>query len=133
MALSAVALVLLGRYTVGKGTETMASPQIVAFAQVTDQPGGETQPSLSPDGKSVVYVKTVGSDTDLYLLRIGGRNPVRLTPDSPSDDRQPAFSPDGERIAFRSDRDGGGVFLMTASGESVTRLNGFRLLPKLVT
>ncbi len=128
-AIGAVALVLLGRYTVGKGAEPMASPQIVAFAQVSDQPGLETQPSLSPDGKSVVYVKTVGSDTDLYLLRIGGRNPVRLTPDSPTDDRQPAFSPDGERIAFHSDRDGGGVFLMTASGESVTRLTDFGYFP----
>ena len=129
MALSAVALVLLGRYTVGKSAGTMASPRVVAFVQVTDQPGGEMQPSLSPDGKSVVYAKTVGSDTDLYLLRIGGRNPVRLTPDSPSEDRQPAFSPDGERIAFRSGRDGGGVFLMTASGESITRLTDFGYFP----
>ncbi len=98
------------------------APRILSFAQVTDQPGVETTPSLSPDGKSVVYAKTVGTDTDLYLLRIGSRNAVRLTPDSPAEDIEPAFSPDGERIVFRSGRDGGGVFLMTASGESVTRL-----------
>ena len=77
----------------------------------------------------MVYAKAVGSDTDLYLLRIGGRNAVRLTPDSPADDLQPAFSPDGERIAFRSERDGGGVFLMSASGESVTRLTDFGYSP----
>jgi Tol biopolymer transport system component len=39
------------------------------------------------------------------------------------------FSPDGERIAFRSDREGSGVFLMTATGESVTRLIDFGYTP----
>ncbi len=105
------------------------APQVVSFAQVTDQPGVEAMPSLSPDGKSVVYAKTVGTDTDLYLLRIGSRSAVRLTPESPAEDLEPAFSPDGEQIAFRSGRDGGGIFLMSASGESVTRLTDFGFSP----
>ena len=33
-----------------------------------------------------------------------------------------AFSPDGSRIAFRSERDGGGVFLMDADGGNLRRL-----------
>ena len=33
-----------------------------------------------------------------------------------SDDRQPDFSPDGNLVAFRSDRDGGGVYVMPALG-----------------
>jgi len=107
----------------------VASPQVASFTQVTDQPGVETTPSLSPDGKSVVYAKTIGTDTALYLLRIGGRSPIRLSPNAPARDQQPAFSPDGERIAFRSDREGSGVFLMTATGESVTRLIDFGYTP----
>jgi Tol biopolymer transport system component len=106
-----------------------ASPQVASFTQVTDQPGVETTPSLSPDGKSVVYAKTIGTDTALYLLRIGGRSPIRLSPTAPAQDQQPVFSPDGERIAFRSDREGSGVFLMTATGESVTRLIDFGYTP----
>jgi Tol biopolymer transport system component len=127
-ALGVLALVAagLGRAVVRRPSP---APQVVSFAQVTDQPGVETTPSLSPDGKSVVYAKTVGTDTDLFLLRIGGRNAVRLTPDSPAEDIEPAFSPDGEHIAFRSGRDGGGVFVMTASGESVTRLTDFGFSP----
>jgi Tol biopolymer transport system component len=105
------------------------APHVVSFAQVTDQPGIEGAPSLSPDGKSVVYAKVVGTHSALHLLRIGSRNPVRLLPDSASDDIQPAFSPDGERIAFRSSRDGGGIFLMSAAGESITRLTDFGFWP----
>jgi WD40 repeat protein len=76
-----------------------ASPQVASFTQVTDQPGVETTPSLSPDGKSVVYAKTIGTDTALYLLRIGGRSPIRLSPTAPAHDQQPAFSPDGDLVA----------------------------------
>ncbi len=118
----------LGGHDAGRGVP-QAGPGIVSFAQGTDQPGIETTPSLSPDGKSLVYAKVDGADTDLFLLRVGGRNPVNLTADSASEDRQPAFSPDGERIAFQSDRDGGGILLMSASGESVTRLTDFGYAP----
>ena len=93
-----------------------------SFDRVTDEAGVETTPAISPDGKSVVYAKTVGLDTALYLLRVGSKTPQRLSGESPAHDSQPAFSPDGDRIAFRSERDGGGIFLMSATGESVTRL-----------
>ena len=127
------ALAILALLAAGLGWKLLRrpapAPRIVSFAQVTDQPGVETTPSLSPDGKSMVYAKTVGTSTGLYLLRIGSRNPVRLTPDSPGEDLQPVFSPDGEQIAFRSSRDGGGIFLMSATGESVTRLTDFGFTP----
>jgi Tol biopolymer transport system component len=55
--------------------------------------------------------------------------PINLTRDSLSDDTQPAFSPDGGRIAFRSERDGGGIFLMGATGESVRRVTDFGYNP----
>ncbi|HBL28197.1 MAG TPA: hypothetical protein DD490_15290, partial [Acidobacteria bacterium] len=45
-----------------------------------------------------------------------------LTEDSPGTDTQPALSPDKRWIAFRSERDGGGLFLMGATGESARRL-----------
>ena len=50
---------------------------------------------------------------------------MNLTADSPAADTAPAFSPDGERIAFRSERDGGGIFVMGSTGESVKRLTDF--------
>jgi Tol biopolymer transport system component len=92
---------------------------------LTDLPGQEIYPSLSADGKSFVYASRVSGNWDVYLQRVGGKNPVNLTRDSAFDDTQPAFSPDGERIAFRSERDGGGIFIMGATGEFVRRVVDF--------
>lgn len=92
------------------------------FAPVTAMSGLEMSPVLSPDGNFVVYQSKIEGDWDLYLLRVGGRNPILLTAESDADDTQPAFSPDGQTIAFRSERDQGGIFLMGATGESVRRL-----------
>jgi len=91
-----------GRLSKGAGAPSTAKATTASFVQLTDQPGVEQDPSLSPDGKSVVYAAQPGGNLDVFLLRVGGRNPQNLTADSPADDHQPAFSPDGERIAFRS-------------------------------
>jgi Tol biopolymer transport system component/predicted Ser/Thr protein kinase len=94
-----------------------------SFSQLTDQPGPELYPSLSPDGRSLVYASQASGNWDIYFQRVGGTTALNLTKDSAADDIQPAFSPDGEWIAFRSERDGGGLFVMGATGESVRRLS----------
>lgn len=100
------------------------SPWLAARSiQVTDFPHEEFFPSLSPDGNTIVYARRSGDDWDIFAQRVGGYNAQNLTERSSGDDTQPAFSPDGAYIAFRSERDGGGVFVMGASGESVRRLS----------
>ena len=101
----------------------------INFTQLTDLPGPEYFPSLSPDGKSLIYVSRASGNWDIYLQRVGGRNPTNLTKGSTADDTQPAFSPDGERIVFRSEREGGGIYLMGATGESARRLSDFGYNP----
>ena len=101
----------------------------LSFNRLTDQEGRESFPSLSPDGRSLLYVKSLNGNADIYLQRVGGGNPQNLTPDSPADDTQPAFSPDGQQIAFRSDREGGGLFVMGATGESARRVTGIGYNP----
>src|SRR5262249_41472194 len=105
------------------------APQLTGFTHLTDAPGAETTPSLSPDGRFFVYAKTVSGKSGLYLERVGGGNPSDLTSSSPADDSEPAFSPDGQQIAFRSERSGGGLFVMGATGESVKRLTDFGFNP----
>jgi Tol biopolymer transport system component len=129
LAVAALAVIVAGaafvagRLSARPPASAVAATPVVSFQQITDNPGVETSPTLSPDGKTVVYVSDASGNLDLYSLRVGGRNPVRLTADSPANDWQPAVSPDGERIAFRSEREGGGIFVMEATGESVRRVS----------
>ena len=97
--------------------------------RLTELPGPELHPSLSPDGRQLLYTSAASGNRDIYLLRVGGQRAINLTANSPLDDSQAAFSPDGERIAFRSERDGGGLFVMGATGESVRRLTDFGFDP----
>jgi Tol biopolymer transport system component len=99
------------------------------LTQLTFQSGVEKSPSLAPDGKTFLFVSEAAGRPDVYLQRVDGRNAINLTKDSQATNQQPAFSPDGEHIAFRSDRDGGGIFVMGATGESVRRLTNFGYNP----
>ena len=111
------------------GAATAATVAKINFTQLTDQPGQELSPSLTPDGKAVIYAARASDDWDIYWQRVGGHNPRNLTEDSPADDTHPALSPDGEHIAFRSEREKGGIFVMGATGESVRRLTDFGFYP----
>jgi eukaryotic-like serine/threonine-protein kinase len=127
-ALAMVACAGLLAWLVRPRPRDRPSPLRAEFLQLTSQPGVEWFPSLSPDGKWIVYAGTVAGRRHIYLQSVGGQNPLDLTGDSTDDNDQPAFSPDGERIAFRSSRDGGGLFVMGRTGEAVRRVTraGFR-------
>ncbi len=129
-ALGLVALIAAVYLLPRPGRRGAPAPLQVTFTRLTDQLGSETFPSVSPNGNEFVYVReTSPGNLDIYSQRIGGSNPQNLTADSPLDDTQPAFSPDGNTIAFRSEREGGGIFLMGATGESVRRLTSFGFNP----
>jgi Tol biopolymer transport system component len=95
------------------------------FTRLTYASGLESSPTLSPDGEFVAYTAIDGGDQDVFLLRVGGQRSINLTEDSAADEDHPAFSPDGKQIAFRSERSGGGIFVMGATGESTRRLTEF--------
>jgi serine/threonine protein kinase/WD40 repeat protein len=118
----------VGRST-GTGAEGAVAPRL-NFSQVTYQAGIESRPTLSPDGSFVAYTASlVDRPSDIFLLRVGGRKPINLTEGSGESDDQAAFSPDGKFIAFRSERQGGGIFVMGATGESIRRLTDFGFMP----
>ena len=94
----------------------------VRYRQVTHEDGVEMSPAISPDGTTFAFVRGSGSEADIHLQRVGGRNAINLTRRCASGDSQPAFSPDGSTIAYRSECDGGGIFLMGATGENSRRL-----------
>ena len=126
VAAALVAAIVAGWYFVRvRGIDEIASPQSATFTQITNRTGRELFPSLSPDGRSIIYASEASGNWDIYSQRVGGQNPINLTKDSVADDSEPAFSKDGEFIAFRSERDGGGIYVMGATGESVRRIAAF--------
>src|SRR3954470_11548593 len=113
---------LAGAYMLSRSRSAADVPVVASLRQLTEMPGAEINPDISPDGRQVVYASAASGRSRLYLLRVGGGRALDLSAASPAADRQGAFSPDGEQIAFRSDRDGGGIFVMGATGESVRRI-----------
>ncbi len=129
-----IVVAAVGLLAAGAGAMRLMTPRVPAAAAVsmkrlTFDTGLEQYPALSPDGKTFVFVSNASGNADIYLQRVHGRNAINLTPDSPTTDFQPAFSPDGSQIAFRSSRDGGGIFVMGATGESVRRLTNVGFNP----
>jgi len=131
--LAALAAGAGGWYASGLGAagteDASASAPAFRLLRATDQEGLERWPSLSPDGSRVVYEFRGGSDSDIYSQRVGGFNAMNLTPNSRANETSPALSPDGELIAFQSDRAGGGIYIMGATGESPRRLTEFGFDP----
>ena len=121
----AAAFLFAGAFRVGmsRGRTAPGSPAVRArFAPLTSHTGLDDEPVLAPDGKLLAYVCRTSGNADICVLRVGGTNPIDLTKDEPADDTEPSFSPDGSQIAFRSERQGGGIFLVGATGESIRRL-----------
>jgi serine/threonine protein kinase len=72
-------------------------------------------PALAPRGDLMAYASDRGEsgDYDIWVQQTSGGRPLRLT-DHPADDWFPTFSPDGSKVAFRSERDGGGIYVTDA-------------------
>ena len=84
---------------------------------LTTDGGLSAYPAISRDGKFVAFAsdRAKENNLDIWVQQIGGGDPIRLTSD-PADESDPDFSPDGGIIAFRSEKNGGGIYTVPALG-----------------
>jgi eukaryotic-like serine/threonine-protein kinase len=72
-------------------------------------------PCVSRDGRMLAYASDQSGNVDLWVRTLDGGEARRLTSDQ-SADSSPDFSPDSSRIVFRSERNGGGAYVIPVAG-----------------
>lgn len=94
----AIATLGVGAFVLLKTPGALAAE---AVRPLTSDPGVETHPALSPDGRMIAYAGGGGFGTqrDIFLRGVADGTPIRLT-NTAEDEMAPAWSPDGRRIAF---------------------------------
>lgn len=97
--------------------------EAASYRALTESGHVELFPQLSPDGRFLVYASNERGQWDLYRLDTETRESQLLTVDGDADDSEPALSPDGSRVAFRSERDGGGLYLIDLRDNSLRKLS----------
>jgi eukaryotic-like serine/threonine-protein kinase len=89
----------------------------VVITRLTSDSGLTTNPAISRDGKIIAYAsdRSGENNLDIWVQQVAGGQPIRLT-SNPADESQPDFSPDGSKVVFRSERGGGGIYVISALG-----------------
>ncbi len=105
------------------------SPAQRKLWQLTFDPGLESEPSWSPDGRMIAYSSDQSGNFDIWVRPVGEGNPVRVTT-SDAHDWQPDWAPEGNLLAFRSERDGGGLFVTPVFGGKERKISNFGYHPR---
>ncbi|MBN2318513.1 MAG: serine/threonine-protein kinase [Acidobacteria bacterium] len=86
-----------------------AAPTFDESEKLTFESGMVVFPTISRDGKWLVYSSDREGPLNLYLQQLNGGEPIRLTSHE-AGDYMADISPDMSKIVFHSDRDGGGIY-----------------------
>jgi TolB protein len=101
------------------GTAVASSPVALVASPI---PTATALPSVIQVRGSLAYVVREKAQSDIWVVGVGTRAPLRLTND-PADDRDPAWSPDGSRLAFASHRDGNWeIYIYDMNSGETTRM-----------
>jgi Tol biopolymer transport system component len=94
----AAAAAIGGWWARGRLTPNPESP-MVRVKRLTDLPGLELTPAISPDGKSVAFVAESRGRHQIYIRLLGGGTPLAITRDD-TDHMSPRWAPDSSSLIY---------------------------------
>lgn len=97
-----IALVIVTWLAFGREQATRAV--IGQTVPVTNDPGLEIDPALSPDGGLIAYAAGPQLATRIYVRQVEGGRPVLVGDSAGPGQRRPRWSPDGRRILYVAGR-----------------------------
>ena len=115
-ALTSIAIAITTNSLTRRSLRQSIPPEPI-IRRLTNDPGITTGGAISPDGRFVAYASDRADPTnlDIWVQQVDGSGLVRVTDDT-ADDYDPAFSPDNGQLAFRSERKGGGIYVVSVLG-----------------
>jgi len=111
-------------YVNGKASGFLTAYHVRSKESVDLVSESASQPSVSPDGKRVVYIKLLGRDqSELWVMDIDGANKLKLA--TSGDMGTGGWSPDSSQLAF-TDYTGGEYkgYLVRADGSDLRQIEG---------
>jgi Tol biopolymer transport system component len=127
LALAIVSAAIGLGYAVGRGRDRVPPPSIAShdIRRLTELPGLEEFPAISPDGRAVAFIASVDGKRQVFVRLLAGGAPLAITKD-PSDHEQPRWSPDGNAVLYYAPAEGdgeqGAIWSIPALGGSPRRL-----------
>jgi Tol biopolymer transport system component len=124
LGLGAVLAAAVAGYLVGTRAPAASSPASVnGIRRMTELPGLEEFPAISPDGRAVAFTANVNGRRQVFVRLLAGGPPLAITRDA-GDHEQPRWSPDGNSLVYfsRSGDDEGAIWAIPALGGSPRRL-----------
>ncbi|HYJ45140.1 MAG TPA: protein kinase, partial [Pyrinomonadaceae bacterium] len=122
---SATAFLLLRNKSAQSATSL---PQQRPIGRLTSDSGLQIGVTWNTDAHMIAYSSDRSGNFDIWVQPLGGEA-IPVT-HSPAHDWQPDWSPKGDSIVFRSERDGGGLYVVPALGGTERKVASFGYRPQ---
>jgi hypothetical protein len=123
LACTAALVAVAGTILIRSAGSSDAVPRPLRLIQITRDGGLTAEPAVSRNGRLMAFTsdRAEPGNLDIWIADLQGGEPRRLTR-HPNTDATPDISPNCETVVFRSSRDGGGIYVMPASGGTERRI-----------